>query len=1055
MTLDKLREVLKDNMPENSVFILDDATIDKEQESEFTIKDVLKNKEVLCFLNMNDVNVYLNNEKICKINICVDENIESLIKEVNLKISKDTMVEYEDTEISLENVKEQNFFIKDLLKNGDSIYFINKEVENINISEKKIKENENYNLNSTNSIENQDNKKFVHIYKNGDIITMTLINVNTLISSLRESLKDEISDKAKFLSEGIGVPIKDEKLLPILHIIKEDKIYIEDYDKTDSDNQSNSGSSKKDSGSYKKEQEKINFQNKIPITLKFDDDSTSVTKASLSDKLDIFREKNDISNSYIFTLNGNEIKKNDENDFSIEEVLEQSSKTVLLKILRPKKKIKIFDRDDNSIKYENQFETSEKLSQLRKKLNISEDKLFIRNLAQIDINDENCLTVADVEKDGFINIIKKDTKYSIYVNNNLVKTASFSHTITVAELRTYLTKDIPKECDFIQVSKITPIPVEMEENIIISKICDENNNIYIQYEEKKIKKTNKPLDNAKFLRNEGNLKIYLFPSHKFIIGKENDSEKERKKSLNISKETGRKIIMVIGQTGSGKTTLLNSLINALCDIQLQDDFRYIIIDELASDSGVDDPNNQSKSRTSYVTTYNINAINAHPPITIIDTPGFGDCRGIKFDEKIVEMIRNLFQNWIDSIDAICFVASSSSPRLTTTQKYIFSSIISLFGNDIADNFVPMLTFCDGKDPQILASFLDDESTFKKSIYPHIKDKEPWYLQFNNSAIFESNRTGKFTELFWELGMDSFKLFFTKLGSLKSKSLNHSKNVLDLRDKLQNKILALRPKLDQGLNLMQSMKEEINTITINADLINKTKNFTIKTKRPNITKEQLPPGIHTTTCLICNFTCHKNCAYSNNEDKKNCCSMNTNGCCTVCPKKCMWKEHVNVPYIIIHGEIEVEETVEELKKKYYDSEKKLSLTEQIIRGKEIELEKIIIQCYYIQDEIRECIEKLKVEALYPNVNETSEEYIDMLIESEKSEKKDGYKDRIKSLESLKQNNKLINDMFKKGTACNTLEEFRRQIMEGRISVVEGKNCKIELTKEMRKKFCGIF
>ena len=69
------------------------------------------------------------------------------------------------------------------------------------------------------------------------------------------------------------------------------------------------------------------------------------------------------------------------------------------------------------------------------------------------------------------------------------------------------------------------------------------------------------------------------------------------------------------------------------------------------------------------------------------------------------MIRELFKNWIDSVNRICFVASSSSARLTSTQKYIFSSIVSLFGNDIAENFIPMLTFSDGKEPQILASLL--------------------------------------------------------------------------------------------------------------------------------------------------------------------------------------------------------------------------------------------------------------------------------------------------------------------------------------------------------------
>lgn len=1042
MKLDKLRESLKDKMPNSTLFIMEDAIIEKSEEFDFSVKDILKGNEVFCSSNTNDINIYLNEENISKLNICIEESIESLLKEVKDKIPNTSLIKFEDTEISFDDAKEQELTIKDLLSK-DSIYFINNQSTNIKNNSKKEEKTENNS--QANTSENSEKKKFIHIYKNGDVIKMTTLDVNNSISSLRELLKDDISENAKFLSEGIGVPYKDEKILSLFHIIKEEKVYIEDEDKNESDSPKTSKSSKKDKEKLQIEQEKI------PIILNYGNESNSIIKASLSEKLDKIREDNNIPDTYIFILKGAEIKKNQENGFSLEDIIDKDNK-ILLKNLKPKKKIKIIDEDN---KFEQELEPNQKLSFLRRELSLDKNKVFIRDSHEINIEDEDNLTIVDIEKEGTIKIVKKSSRFSILVNNNVVSNKLFSPLITIATLRTYLTLDIPKECNFLNASKMTPIPVEMEDNIYISKICDENNNIYIESEQKKNISNNKPKENAKKLRKEGNLDIYLYPSHKFIIGNPNSSEQDKKHCLNITQEAGRKIIMVIGQTGSGKTTLLNSLINALCGIQLQDDFRYIIIDELAKDSGVEDPNNQSKSRTSYVTAYNIDSINDNPPITIIDTPGFGDSRGIKFDEKIVEMIRDLFKNWIDTVDAICFVASSSSPRLTTTQKYIFSSIISLFGNDIADNFVPMLTFCDGKEPQILASLLDKESTFRKSIYDYIKDKEPWYLQFNNSAIFESNRTGKFTELFWELGMDSFKLFFTKLSSLKSKSLNHSKNVLDIRERMQNKILALRPKLDQGLILMEAMRKEINEIKINTDLINKTRNFKIKTKRPNVTRENLPPGRHTTTCLICNFTCHQNCYYSNNEDKKNCCSMNYNGFCTVCPKKCRWQEHVNVPYIIKHGEIEVEETVEELKKKYFDSSNKLSLSDQIIKGKELELEKIMVDCYYIQDEIRECIEKLKAEALYPNVNETSEEYIDMLIESEKSERKKGYKDRIKSLESIKKNNKLINQMFKNGTTCRSFEEFRREIMEGKISIIEGKNCSIKLTKEEKDKLCSIF
>ena len=95
--------------------------------------------------------------------------------------------------------------------------------------------------------------------------------------------------------------------------------------------------------------------------------------------------------------------------------------------------------------------------------------------------------------------------------------------------------------------------------------------------------------------------------------------------------------------------------------------------------------------------------------------------------------------------------------------------------------------------------------------------------------------------------------------------------------------------------------------LKSDLINKTKNFKIKTKRPKITRQNLLPGIYITIYLICNFTYH--CKFSNDEDKKNCCPMNILGNCTLCRKKSRWEEHLDVVYIIKHIEIEVEETVE--------------------------------------------------------------------------------------------------------------------------------------------------
>ena len=60
-----------------------------------------------------------------------------------------------------------------------------------------------------------------------------------------------------------------------------------------------------------------------------------------------------------------------------------------------------------------------------------------------------------------------------------------------------------------------------------------------------------------------------------------------------------------------------------------------------------------------------------------------------------------------------------------------------------------------------------------------------------------------------------------------------------------------------------------------------------------------------------------------------------------------------------------------------------------------------------------------------------------------------------MESIKQNNKLINQMFREGTTCRNLEEVRRQVIEGKISFIEGKNCSRKLTEEEKKRLCNIF
>ena len=47
------------------------------------------------------------------------------------------------------------------------------------------------------------------------------------------------------------------------------------------------------------------------------------------------------------------------------------------------------------------------------------------------------------------------------------------------------------------------------------------------------------------------------------------------------------------------------------------------------------------------------------------------------------------------------------------------------------------------------------------------------------------------------------------------------------------------------------------------------------------------------------------------------------------------------------------------------------------------------------------------------------------------------------------------MFREGTAYRNFEEFKVQVMQGKISFIEGKNCCKKLTKEEKDRLCVIF
>jgi GTPase SAR1 family protein len=655
--------------------------------------------------------------------------------------------------------------------------------------------------------------------------------------------------------------------------------------------------------------------------------------------------------------------------------------------------------------------------------------------------DESIFNIIDIIKDDSIYIKREESKqYIIYYNNQILTKQNFEPSKDVASLRNLLSLQINEKAYFINANTKEKINSEDEQYQLLSKISNNLNEIFIIEQKVEVKKkVTEIIKGSELLKQIGNLKIYKYNcvTEKYVddlikAGKIKRYEDYNGEIFDMNDEAESKIIIVLGQTGSGKTTLLNSLVNFILGVEFEDEFRYVIIDEKHVQGN--DEIDQTKSVTQNTTIYYIKKYNDFPSIVLIDTPGFGDTSGPDKDKIIIDDIKSTFEKKLNKIDAICFVAQSSNVRLTQNQNYIFSSVMSLFGKDIAENFIPMLTFCDANEPQILDSLKAKDSIFKP-ILNAIQKYDPWYLKFNNSAIFTSS-ISQFNKMFWDLAMASFKVFIEKLKCLPSKSLESSKEVLKARKSIEDDIIFFKQKLDEGLSIMQEIELTREQIKKNEKKIKDNKNFIYTVKTTKFKKKDLPSGVHTTNCMICNRTCHSNCSYADDSEKKNCCAIDMKtGKCRRCDNHCFWTNHKNLPYIFEYYEVEEKREYENLKKEFVDSRNKVPSFQQVLLGLETKYDNKFIDCFEICEKLTKSANELKRIALNANPNQKTEEYINLLIANEKRNQTKGWVERKDKLEEIKNYHHMIAGLISGGDLMKKLKDYRAKTLTEREKLKE--------------------
>ena len=457
------------------------------------------------------------------------------------------------------------------------------------------------------------------------------------------------------------------------------------------------------------------------------------------------------------------------------------------------------------------------------------------------------------------------------------------------------------------------------------------------------------------------------------------------------------VVMVVGATGSGKTTLINGIVNYIFGVDMHHNFRF----KLITDEG---GRSQAKSQTKNITAYTIHKHDGSRfpyTLTIIDTPGFGDTEGLERDREISADIKEFFSmpspTGIDQIHAVAFVTQASIARLTATQRYIYDSILSIFGVDIGPNIFLMVTFADGAKPAVLEAVKEAAIPFQKS------------FKFNNSALFgeedESEDDGEFRSMFWRMGEKSFGKFFQELLTMPPRSLQLTQEVLEERERLKVIMQGIQQDMHINLSKIDELDQEQHILDQHKADVEANKNFEYTVETPKVRQIDISgQGIHVTNCLKCNFTCHENCAFADDQDKIRCVAMR-NGSCTVCTGMCRWDLHKNNPFRFEVSTERETRTYDNLKKRYEAASAANAKKTGLVARLQAEVAQKYQDAHVKICQARKILERLDEIALRPNpLSEV--EYIDLLIQSEEDQAKPGYKKRIKCLQHVRKEAALL-------------------------------------------------
>lgn len=300
----------------------------------------------------------------------------------------------------------------------------------------------------------------------------------------------------------------------------------------------------------------------------------------------------------------------------------------------------------------------------------------------------------------------------------------------------------------------------------------------------------------------------------------------------------------------------------------------------------DDLAPQVNSMTASVNVYQVLGLENPFFLRVIDTPGYGSTGGIEQDWQIGIKLHSLFRSkdGIHEINVVGLVVKSGQNRLTKFHRYIFNSILSLFGKDIEKNIVVLITHSHGlPDKNVINAIKEAEVAFTTDA-----NGEPLNFLFNNCQTenYEKDDQNKLQQSFWNLGYKSMEKFTGFLAKSKITELKMTEGVLRTRKRLK----ACVRNLQDAIRLEELKQNKLQQIQKAVE----EKKTECVVDEPYKLKVQIESSWWrwTKAATTCN-TCQENCHFPGCWWVKDLswCSAMKNNRCTVCTNRCPVSDHV--------------------------------------------------------------------------------------------------------------------------------------------------------------------